>query len=263
MEIGEKDGAAYSLTNIGDIYRFQHDPDSALLYYTEALRLRNEISDLRGIAFSLNNIATTEFDRGQYASAKAYADSSLAICQEKGFMEGTSLNAKLLSKLYEQEGNGMRALEMFKLHVQMKDSLKNEATQKATVEQQTRYAFEKAQLVKEHEAAEMARIAAAKTRRRNNMQYSIIFLAILVFFGVIISLGYVRFSPKLAEGLIFFAFLMLFEFVLVFIDPYLGQYTHDVPLYKLIANACVALLIFPAHSFLENRLKRQVLQEGS
>jgi hypothetical protein len=40
----------------------------------------------------------------------------------------------------------------------MKDSINNEATQKATIRQQTKYEFEKAQIVKENEIKELARL---------------------------------------------------------------------------------------------------------
>jgi hypothetical protein len=154
----------------------------------------------------------------------------------------------------------MKALEMYKLHIQMKDSINNEATQKATIRQQTQHEFEKAQIVKENEAKELARIEAEATGRRNNLQYSLIFLGILVMFGIVLSLGFIKVSPNIAGGLIFFAFLILFEFVLVFTEPYLEQYTNGEPMYNLLANSVLALLIFPVHSILERLLKKRIVK---
>ena len=66
-------------------------------------------------------------------SAKENGTRGLQIAQEIGIPRAISLNAELLSKVYEKQGKGMKALEMYKLFVQMKDSLNNEATQKATI----------------------------------------------------------------------------------------------------------------------------------
>ena len=52
---------------------------------------------------------------------------------------------------------------------------------------------------------------------------------ILVVFGLVLSLGVVKVSPKVAEGLIFFAFLILFEFLLVLSDPYVDSVTGGAP----------------------------------
>ena len=76
----------------------------------------------------------------------------------------------------------------------MRDSINNEETQKATIRQQTKYEFEKAQLVKEQEAKEVLRLETEVTSRRDNLQYSIILVAILAVFGMVLALGKVSVS---------------------------------------------------------------------
>ena len=149
---------------------------------------------------------------------------------------------------------------MYELHIQMRDSIKNEATQKAVIRQQTKYEFEKAQLIKEQELKEVNRKLQEKVTRRNNLQYSMIFLGILLVFGLILSLGFVKMSTTIAEGLIFFAFLLLFEFLLVLADPYTDSWTGGEPMYKLLLNALLAGCIFPAHAFFERTLKKRLVK---
>jgi hypothetical protein len=79
-------------------------------------------------------------------------------------------------------------------------------------------------------------------------------------FVAILMLGFIKVSPNIAEGLIFFAFLILFEFVLVFSEPYLEQYTNGEPMYNLLANSVLAILIFPVHSILERLLKKRIVK---
>ena len=208
----------------------------------------------------LYNLGNLEFLRNNIKAAEEYGLRSFSKAQEIGFPNKINAAATLLSSIYEKQGRGMEALEMYKLAILMRDSTINEETQKATIRQQTQYEFEKAQIVKENEAKEQLRLEAEKTSRRNNMQYSLIFLGILLLFGLVLSLGFIKVSTNIAEGLIFFAFLILFEFALVFTEPYIEQYTNDEPMYNLLANSVLALIIFPVHSILERLLKKRIVK---
>jgi len=261
-KIGHKEGMSISLNNIGVIYKNQGDISKALEYYNESLKIKEEIGDKNGVAVILINIGAIELMKGKAGllSAEESSQKALDLAREIGYPDRISDASNLLSQVYENQGKGIKALEMYKLHVQMKDSINNEETHKATIRAQTKYEFEKAQIVKENKAKEEARILEEETSRRNNLQYSLIFLGILVLFGIVLSLGFIKVSPNIAEGLIFFAFLILFEFVLVFSEPYLEQYTNDEPMYNLLANSVLALVIFPLHAVLEKLLKKRIVK---
>ena len=184
----------------------------------------------------------------------------MELGKELGYPEDISLSASLLSSVYRKQGRFKEALEMFELSIVMTDSIKNELTQKATIRQQTKYEFEKDQLIKEQEEKEAAREAAEATSRRDNLQYSVIFISILVLFGGVLFLGSVNLSERMAEGIIFFSFLILFEFLLVLADPYIDRWSGGAPGIKLLFNAGIAALIFPAHAFFETKLKRRLVK---
>jgi len=46
---------------------------------------------------------------------------------------------------------------------------------------------------------------------------------------------------------------------LVLLDPYIEQYSSGAPAIKLGFNAVLAALIFPLHSFFENKLKNRII----
>ena len=77
-------------------------------------------------------------------------------------------------------------------------------------------------------------------------------------FGVVLSLGFIKVSEHVAQGLIFVSLLLVFEFILVFMDPYLDNITKGIPVYKLFVNVLLATFIFPVHGFLEKRFKSRV-----
>jgi len=258
---GDKEGLAVAYHNLGTIYqRMKNDNVKGLEYYFKSNSLFKEIGYKKGIVSSTVSIGRVFFNQEKIKESEKLIITALALAKEIGYPEETRNAAELLSEIYQKQGKGMKALEMYKLYVQMKDSINNEETQKATIRQQTKYEFEKAQIVKENEAKEQARVLEEETSRRNNLQHSLIFLGILVLFGIVLSLGFIKVSPNIAEGLIFFAFLILFEFVLVLTEPYLEQYTNGEPMYNLLANSVLALVIFPLHAVLENLLKKRIVK---
>ncbi len=270
-EIGNKQGIATSLNNIGSIYSEQRDIPKALEYYHRSLKLGEQIGDKSEIAYTLNSIGGIELDQGHLTSALNYGMRGLEIAREIGSPHLISANSGLLSKVAKKQGNLTtdpvlrqarfeEALEMYELHIQMRDSIKNEETQKATIRQQTKYEFEKAQLVKEQKEKEKARLEAEVTSRRDNLQYSVILIALLVLFGGVLSIGFVKISPRMAEGIIFFSFLILFEFLLVLADPYIDRWSGGAPGVKLLFNAGIAALIFPAHAFFESKMKGRLVK---
>ncbi len=259
-ELGNKQSIANNLNNIGRVYLKMGEQDTALKYFLNSLKLVEQTGDKPSMGIILSNIGGIYLKKGLLNKAESFGNQTIQIAKELGYPSNIQNAAALLSQVYEAQNKGMKSLEMYKLHVQMKDSLNNEATQKATIRQQTKYEFEKAQIVKENEANEQTRVLAEATGRRNNLQYSLIFLGILLLFGVILSLGFIKVSSTIAEGIIFFAFLILFEFILVFTEPYLENYTNGQPMYNLLANSLLALVIFPVHAILEKLLKKRIMK---
>jgi serine phosphatase RsbU (regulator of sigma subunit)/Tfp pilus assembly protein PilF len=151
-EIGNKNGIANSLNNIGVIYSNQGDIPKALEYHHKSLKIKEEIGDKKGIAHSLNNIGSIELKKGNtsgIASAKQHFLKSLEIAQEIGYPRLISSASSQLSTVYEKQGQGMLALAMHQLHIKMRDSINNEATLKASIQQGAKYAYEKVQAVKD------------------------------------------------------------------------------------------------------------------
>jgi tetratricopeptide (TPR) repeat protein len=151
-EIGNKNGIATSLNNIGYLYMIQEDLPQSFEYYHKSLKIYEEIGDKEGIAYGLNNIGNIELKKGNdsgIAAAKQHLLKALEIAQEIGYPDLISNASRNLSKVYEKQGKGMLALEMHQLHIKMRDSINNEATLKASIQQEAKYAYEKVQAVKD------------------------------------------------------------------------------------------------------------------
>ncbi|MBL4578034.1 MAG: tetratricopeptide repeat protein [Flavobacteriales bacterium] len=272
LAVSAKQGLAGSLNNIGVIYLNHGDPsctaskeeclragvERALSYYHKSLKIWEEIGDREGVAYSLKNIGDIYLDNGDVSGAKEYAKQSMQLAKDLGFPEIIRNAAQLLTKIHKKQGKDKEALASYELFIQMRDSIKNEETQKASIRQQTKYEFEKAQLVKEQEEKEVARVEAEVRSRRDNLQYSIVLICLLVIGGLVAMLGKLSLPIKVAEGIIFFSFLILFEFLLVLADPYIEGWSGGAPGFKLLFNAGIAALIFPLHSLFEIKLKKRL-----
>jgi len=94
------------------------------------------------------------------------------------------------------------------------------------------------------------------------LQYSGILIFLVLLGAGLLALGRLAIPIRLAEGMIFFTFLLLFEFTLVLLDPYIEQYSSGAPAIKLGFNAVLAGLIFPLHSFFESKLKSRLAKQS-
>ncbi len=257
-ETGDKLGVSQCLNNIGFYYDKIGDNAKALEYCIRSLKIREDIGAKSATAISLYNIGSFYLDNDELTNSMNYANRCMTLSNQLGYPKLIGSAASLLNRIAKKSGNFKEALAMWELHIQMRDSIKNKTNQKAAIRQQTKYEFEKAQLVKEQEEIETTRIEAEVTARRDNLQYSVILIAILVLLGGVLSLGFMKVSTRMAEGITFFSFLILFEFFLVLADPYIDDWSGGAPGFKLLFNAGIAALIFPMHAFFEAKLKRRL-----
>ncbi|MBK7666958.1 MAG: tetratricopeptide repeat protein [Sphingobacteriaceae bacterium] len=141
-EIGDKQGIATSLNNIGYIYFGQGDFQKGLEYYHKSLKIKEEIGDKEGEALLLNNIANLTLKIGQVKKAQVFATKGMQVAKELGFPENILNSANLLKIIFQKQNKYKEAFEMFELEVKMRDSIKNEETQKASVKKQMQYQYE-------------------------------------------------------------------------------------------------------------------------
>ncbi|HET6246040.1 MAG: tetratricopeptide repeat protein [Bacteroidetes bacterium] len=207
--IGDKSGMANSYNNIGGIHKDQGslsrqqcncEDDGgniplALDYFHKSLKIREEISDKKGMAGSLANIGSLVLLEGTalgmsevlvLSAARKNGERGLTIAQEIGFPAVIKLNAALLSKVAIKEGNYKEAFEMRNLEIQMLDSITGKEAIEATVKQQARYEYEKAQAIKDIEHEKQMALSAEREEKQKILSYSaagasVLLIAFLLF----------------------------------------------------------------------------------
>ncbi|TXB65840.1 tetratricopeptide repeat protein [Vicingus serpentipes] len=166
-EIKDRKGIAVSLNNIAGVYKKWEDYDKALVTYKKSLKIKEEIGDWQGMATSMNNIGGVLLIKNNLHDAQGYITQSLKIAREIGSPKKIKASAFILSELYEKKGSALKALEMYKLYIQMRDSLNNEETQKASAQQQAKYEYEKQKVVDD---AEHVKLIAIEKEEKEKQQ---------------------------------------------------------------------------------------------
>ncbi len=188
-EIDNPKGVAYSLICISNSYIQTNEYTKALNYCLEASEICKKIGDKKGFTAALNNLGIIYLKQGKIFKAEKIATESFSISKELGFPKHIKRSAELLSQIYEKQNKGMQSLAMYKLYVQMRDSINNNLTQKATIQQQAKYEYEKQAAadsianakVNEIRNAQIAQQKAELNAKRNQ-QYALyggLFLVIL------------------------------------------------------------------------------------
>jgi serine phosphatase RsbU (regulator of sigma subunit) len=174
---------AYSLSNIGNIYDLMKSP-KGLSYHQRSLKLREDIGDKKGQAFGLVNVSESHFLNGNINEALDYAKRGYELANKMGFPDNIQKSSYILSKIYKSQSKYPLALEFYEQSVLMKDSIKNEESNRASYKLQTKYEFEKQQAVKDAEHNKQMEIIAERGKKQKVITYSIALgsLLLLIFF---------------------------------------------------------------------------------
>ncbi len=156
-EVNDKRGIAITLSNIGHAYADMEDPDckasreeclragqnKAMEYFQRSLTILEEIKDKSGVANSLNDIGTILLEQHKVDEAIKYATRCLQTSQELGYPLNIKKASSLLKKIYKEQKKYKESLAMYELEMQMRDSITNEETKKASIKKQFQYQYEK------------------------------------------------------------------------------------------------------------------------
>jgi serine phosphatase RsbU (regulator of sigma subunit)/Tfp pilus assembly protein PilF len=142
-EIGNKSGAASVLNNLGHIYISRGELDTALVYFQKSFKIREEKGEKLGMAINLNSIGSAYLTQNNLKTAKTYFRKAYQIAQEIGSPNMIGKSSGQLYKIAQKQGNYQEAFEMYQLHIAMRDSINNEETYKASIQQNAKYEYEK------------------------------------------------------------------------------------------------------------------------
>lgn len=181
-----------------------------------------------------------------YKIALEYALRAKSIADGIGSIELQQRDANRLDSIYQKLGDFKNAYVYNRQYQQAKDSVAKLALDKelalAEVENENKRA--------QREEA----IAAEAQRERHNIQYMGITVAIAAVFMVLVMLGIFSVSQTTIRILGFFAFIFLFEFIILLADNKIHHWTHGEPWKVLLIKIGLISILLPLHHYTEKKV---------
>jgi two-component system sensor histidine kinase/response regulator len=174
--------------SIGLLLGRQGQYGAALTYLTPTLCYYRDNKDKFGIILTTFGLARIYHGLGQPSLARTYALESLSWAKAMRYEDDIADASRLLSTLYEKEGDYRQSLSYFKLYKTTSDSLTNESVRKKTFELEATYDFEKKEAALKIEHAK--EIALQDSRLKSmRMEISLCALA-TVFLSILVVVLY-------------------------------------------------------------------------
>lgn len=118
-------GEAYNLGNIGLVYAEKNENIKAEENLNHAISVLTELEDYYPICVYLNAMSDVYLDKKETKKAFEYANKSLELAKKYGLKEQISDGYLKLSDLYEGRGNYKNSFNLYKRHIQYRDSVRN------------------------------------------------------------------------------------------------------------------------------------------
>jgi tetratricopeptide (TPR) repeat protein len=243
-------GKAFTLETLGNIEEKLGNYQLAIAYL--ALSVKNAIAGnvKRELAEACTSLSKIYLRSNQPDSAYHYA--SFVISNDPGFFYklGIANASDLLEQYFEKKRILDSALFYYKLAASTRDKILNEEK------------IRQVQNLQFNEKVRQQEIAAAnakeKEERAHDLQLISIALFITVFIAGVIVLRRSRINPKWIEFLGILALLLLFEFVILLLHPFIILLTGHQPIFTLIALVCIAAILIPSHHRAEKWIKGRI-----
>lgn len=166
--------------------------------------------------------------------------------QQLGTLSAVKDAAANLDTLYRQTGDFRQAYAFQALREATSDSLQKLAEAKDILQLEIDNETKAQELARQREEAE--------TARRHNLQYLGISVGIVTLFVLLVMAGVFRVSVRTIRALGFFAFILLFEFIIYLADVQIHHLTHGEPIKILAIKVALIALLLPFHHWLEHRV---------
>ncbi len=231
----------------GNVYYKKQDFALAIKYYLKGIYLTESQKVLKDLIEGCNGIAKVYMATGKPDSAKIYLQKSIMLSRETPFILGTLESGNMLSLIYKSQSKLDSAIKYMGLSLNLKDTLYNQDKARAF---QTLVFQEK---LREQEIEELK--AKAAEDHIKNVQIASISVFIPIFFIVAFLLSRKKMNRGLIEFLVLVWLLFVFEFISLLIHPHLESWTHDSPIFMLLAMVLIAAILVPTHHRLLHFLK--------
>jgi tetratricopeptide (TPR) repeat protein len=243
-------------SNLGHVYTTIDKPETAAAYFRqsiEQLSLSDDKNDQETLAGVYEGLSKVMEAREKKDSALFFARQSFGISMKVADQKRILNAAKRLNELYDKESLIDSAYRY--------SNIANE-TRESILSEQKIMQLESMKFNEQLRQQEIAKKEAeARKERTNNLRLIGIVLFIITFFAILIIVSRRRAHPRALKYLGMLGLLLLFEFIALFIHPYIDKWTGHHPVYMLIILVTVAAVLVPLHHKMEHWVKEKLANE--
>lgn len=246
---------AISLYQTAAVYSETGQNNLALEYYRLSLPYSKLAENYAGLGNAFLGMARLFRKEGQMDSTFYYANKAFTITEKAGFKKHALQSSTFLSSLFEDNGNSDSAFFYLKAATMAKDSLFN---QQRMNELQNLSFDEKLRQI-EITTAELKIIE----ERKHNLQYAAIAISLITFIILFFALSRsIIVKTKFIEFFGVLLLLAVFEFINLFIHPYLAHATNDSPVLMLLILIVIGAMLVPLHHRLEKWITKIMVEKN-
>lgn len=182
--------------NQAKMFDYYGELDSALNCFKKALSLIEKQRNLRYEPLLYCKIAEVYKKKRLYEISDKYFEKGLYIAKEIGAPLDISKAAFGLYEVNKSLNNKEKALQMFELHVLMRDSVYNEKIQKGTIYEKTKYEFDKRKALLDAEHEKELAIVEAERRLQRIVSISVIVGLVMVLSFLVFIYNRLKITKK-------------------------------------------------------------------
>ncbi len=243
------------LSLMGEIYSETGQRKLALEYYRLSIPYLKLAELDTGLSDAFLLIAKLFENEGQMDSTLFYAKQAFEISRGLGFTSGVLKSSKFLHSIYKNRGNADSALFYIEVAMAANDSLYS----KEKINQFQSLSFEEKLRQKDIAAAELKEA----DERKNNLQFAALAIGLITFIILFLLLSRsIIVKTKFIEFFGVLGLLAVFEFINLFIHPYLAHFTNDSPVLMLLILIAIGALLVPLHHKLEKWMTMVMVEKN-
>jgi tetratricopeptide (TPR) repeat protein len=242
------EGSSSFYWRLGSVFHYSAKPDSAIYYFKLA-----EPGFERD--FDPNTLQTLYEEMGecyglinQPKDGIRYYIKALDLNKQTNDPVKAARYSAALSNLYESMNDYQNAFSYSQKTSILKDSLQKLSNTRD-------FALIEVSNEKKNHDRELEKVAEQQLTKRN-LQYMAITIAITLIFLFLIIIGMFKISRLTIKLLGYFAFISLFEFIVLLIDSFLHRIAHGEPLKIWLMKIILIAILVPFQHYLEHGLIR-------
>jgi hypothetical protein len=243
---------AYPLMNLAATEDSLHHPAVALSYFRQALTFikKRDFLRNRNLMNVYAGIARIYQETAQPDSAFYYARMGYQLAEQDNDLDLKYQTASLLSTLYEGK-NDKESLRYYKIATTTRESIFS-----ADRAKQFQILLAKEQAKREELLAQRQK---EREEQKENLQLSGIALFIPFFLLSALLLSRTNTHRKIIEFMSVLSLLLVFEFITLWIHPYIEELTNHTPVLEYLILVAMAAVLVPLHHNLTHWLREKLV----